>query len=40
MTIHGEDTDMDPEREKFIRSTLSHWEREWVESESRSSGSL
>jgi hypothetical protein len=33
MNVIGEDTDIDPERAKFIRATVDKWEGEWLAEE-------
>ena len=35
MNIHGEDTEIDPERAKFIRATVAQWENEWLAAEAK-----
>jgi tRNA(Ile)-lysidine synthase TilS/MesJ len=35
MNIHGEDTEIDPERANFIRTTVAQWEKEWLEDEAK-----
>jgi len=35
MNIYGEDTEIDPERAKFIRATVAQWEQEWLEAEAK-----
>lgn len=35
MSIHGEDAEIDPERAKFIRSTIAQWEEEWLDAEAQ-----
>lgn len=33
--LHGEDTDIDPQRAKFIRATVKQWELEWLQEEAK-----
>jgi hypothetical protein len=33
MHIQAEDKDIDPARDKFIRTTVEQWEREWLEAQ-------
>jgi hypothetical protein len=35
MNLGGEDTDIDPERAKFIRATVGKWEQEWLAEEGK-----
>ncbi len=35
LNLHGEATDIEPERAKFIRETLSKWEEEWLAEEAK-----
>lgn len=35
MNLHGEDTDIDPRRAKFIRKMLEKWELEWLQDEGK-----
>jgi hypothetical protein len=35
MQVHPEDTDIEPERAKFIRETVDKWEREWLAEEAK-----
>lgn len=34
-TMRGEDTDIEPERAKFIRATVNKWEQEWLAEEGK-----
>jgi len=33
MNLAGEDTEIEPERSKFIRETVEQWETEWLQEE-------
>jgi hypothetical protein len=35
MHLHGEDTEVDPKRAKFIRKMLEKWELEWMQDEAK-----
>ncbi len=35
MDLHGEDTNIEPERAKFIRKMLEKWELEWMQDEGK-----
>jgi len=34
MQLHEEHTDVEPERDKFIREKVEHWETEWLQEQS------
>jgi hypothetical protein len=36
MQLAGEDTDVEPERAKFIRETVGQWEKEWLQEQGKS----
>lgn len=36
MDLHGEDKDIDPKRDKFVRKMLEKWELEWMQDEGNS----
>jgi hypothetical protein len=35
MQLAGEDSEIEPERAKFIRETVEQWEKEWLQEESK-----
>lgn len=35
VSLSGEDTEIEPERAKFIRETVEQWEREWLQEEAK-----
>src|SRR2546428_228343 len=35
MNLAGEDTEIEPERAKFIRETVEQWETEWLQEEAK-----
>ncbi len=35
VNLHGEDTNIDPKRAKFIRKMVEKWELEWLEDEGK-----
>jgi hypothetical protein len=36
MNVYGNDADIEPEREKFIRETVAQWETEWLQKQAKS----
>ena len=38
MNLHGEDTDIEPDRAKFIRKMLEKWELEWLQEQAKTGG--